>query len=137
MNGSALSGFARNNPRICDLKKRAVPSARVVKSPKRPQLAPLWGRFFGAGARPPWNLNCFEGISFERGSAMPTYRFEIADGIRLADPVGLECEGAQDAKTKADLIARQIAADVELAKARCVIVLDEDGQEIYKAAVKT
>jgi hypothetical protein len=68
---------------------------------------------------------------------MAIFKFEIADGVRLADPVGLECESVQDAKAKADLIARQIAADVELQRARCIIVLDEDGAEIYKAAVKT
>jgi len=68
---------------------------------------------------------------------MPVYRFEIADGVRLADPVGLECESEQDAKAKADLIARQIAADVALQRARCIIVINEDGAEIYKAAVRT
>jgi hypothetical protein len=61
----------------------------------------------------PWNLDGFQGIPFERGSAMPMYRFEIANGVRLADPIGLECQGAQDAKTKADQIARQIAADAK------------------------
>jgi hypothetical protein len=78
-------------------------------------------------------LDGFQGIPFERGSATPMYRFEIANGVRLADPIGLECQGEQDAKTKAD----QPVADVELAKARCVVVLDEDGEEIYKAAVTT
>ena len=67
---------------------------------------------------------------------MPQHRFEIADGVRLADPVGLECDSEQDAIAKTDMIARQIATDIELRTARCVVVLDEAGAEIYKAAVK-
>jgi hypothetical protein len=36
---------------------------------------------------------------------MPVYHFEIVDGVRLDDPVGLDCQTEQDAKAKADLIA--------------------------------
>jgi hypothetical protein len=70
---------------------------------------------------------------------MPVYHFEIVDGVRLDDPVGLDCQTEQDAKAKADLIARYIAIDLaELVhEPRCVIVLDQDGTEIYKAALKT
>jgi hypothetical protein len=67
---------------------------------------------------------------------MPQHRFEIADGVRLADPVGLECDSEQDAIAKAGMIARQIATAIELRTARCVVVLDEAGAEIYKAAEK-
>lgn len=72
---------------------------------------------------------------------MPVYHFEIADAVRLAlaDPVGLDCQTEQDARAKADLIARYIAIDLsEVAnEPRCVVVLDGDGAEIYKVAVKT
>jgi hypothetical protein len=47
------------------------------------------------------------------------YRFEIADGVRLADPVELECGSEQDA----------------MRTGHCVVVLDEAGAEIYEAAV--
>jgi hypothetical protein len=51
-------------------------------------------------------------------------------------PVELECDSEQDAIAKADMTARKIATDMKLRTARCVVVLDEAGAEIYKAAVK-
>jgi hypothetical protein len=63
--------------------------------------------------------------------------FEISDGVRLADPVGPECDSEHDAvaKAKADMIEQQIATEIELWTARCVAVLDEVGAEVCKAAV--
>jgi hypothetical protein len=67
---------------------------------------------------------------------MPIFHFDIADGIRLEDPVGLDCKNEQDAKKTADLIARQIAIDLDDGhKDRCVVVIDEAGAEIYKKDV--
>jgi hypothetical protein len=63
---------------------------------------------------------------------MPEYRFEIADGVRLADPVGLDCDSEQDALAKADMIARQIATDIKLRTARCVVVLDERARKFIR-----
>jgi hypothetical protein len=69
---------------------------------------------------------------------MPIFHFDIADGVRLEDPVGLDCADASDARKTADLIARQIAVDVTDGNHdRSVVVVDEDGSEIYKAPVKT
>ena len=68
---------------------------------------------------------------------MPIFHFDIADGVRLEDPVGLDCADASDARRTADLIARQIAVDVTDGNHdRSVVVVDEDGSEIYKAPVK-
>ena len=68
---------------------------------------------------------------------MPIFHFDIADGVRLEDPVGLDCKTEQDAKVTADLIARQIAIDLDDGREdRVVVVVDEFGAEIYKAAVK-
>jgi len=68
---------------------------------------------------------------------MPIFHFDIADGVRLEDPVGLDCKTEQDAKVTADLIARQIAIDLDDGQEdRVVVVVDEFGAEIYKAAVK-
>jgi hypothetical protein len=68
---------------------------------------------------------------------MPIFHFDIADGVRLEDPVGLDCADATDARKTADLIARQIAVDVADGNHdRSVVVVDEDGSEIYKAPVK-
>jgi hypothetical protein len=68
---------------------------------------------------------------------MPIFHFDIADGIRLEDPVGLDCRNENDAKIKADLIARQIAIDLaDGNQGRSVIVVNEAGSEIYQAPVK-
>ena len=37
---------------------------------------------------------------------MPKYHFEIVDGFKLEDPVGLECRDEVQAKTVAEDIAR-------------------------------
>jgi hypothetical protein len=68
---------------------------------------------------------------------MPIFHFDIADGVRLEDPVGLDCRNENDAKKTADLIARQIAIDlVGDREPRSVVVIDEAGSEIYKTPVK-
>ena len=66
---------------------------------------------------------------------MPMYRFEIVDGVRLSDPVGLQCDDRHDAKEKAKIIATQIASDAPPAEPRWIMVLDEEGNEIQKAAI--
>jgi len=69
---------------------------------------------------------------------MPIFHFDIADGVRLEDPVGLDFENANDARKTADLIARQIAIDLDdVREGRCVVVIDESGSEIYKVAVES
>ena len=68
---------------------------------------------------------------------MPIFHFDIADGFRLEDPVGLDCATEGDARKTADLIARQIAVDIASDNHdRCVVVVDEAGAEIYKAPVE-
>ena len=68
---------------------------------------------------------------------MPIFHFDIADGVRLEDPVGLDCANESDARKTADLIARQIAIDLDDgAPDRSVVVIDEDGSEIYTTPVK-
>jgi hypothetical protein len=68
---------------------------------------------------------------------MSIFHFDIADGVRLEDPVGLDCRNENDAKKTADLIARQIAIDlVDDREPRSVVVIDEAGSEIYKTPVK-
>ena len=69
---------------------------------------------------------------------MPIFHFDIADGVRLEDPVGLDCESEHDAKRTADLIARQIAMDLSGDnEPRSVVVVDQAGSEIYTAPVKS
>ena len=68
---------------------------------------------------------------------MPIFHFDIADGVRLEDPVGLDCRNETEARKTADLIARQIAIDLDDGNVnRCVVVVDEAGAEIYETPVK-
>jgi hypothetical protein len=68
---------------------------------------------------------------------MPIFQFDIADGVRLEDPVGLDCKNENDARKTADLIAWQIAIDIPAdGEDRAVVVVDETGSEIYKTPVK-
>jgi hypothetical protein len=68
---------------------------------------------------------------------MPIFHFDISDGVRLEDPVGMDCKSEQEARKTADLIARQIAIDlVDGDRNRSVVVIDETGSEIYEAPVK-
>jgi hypothetical protein len=69
---------------------------------------------------------------------MPIFHFDIDDGVRLEDPVGLDCKSENHARETADLIARQIAIDITDGNDnRLVVVVDETGAEIYKTRVKT
>jgi hypothetical protein len=68
---------------------------------------------------------------------MPIFHFDIADGVRLEDPVGLDCASESDARKTADLIAHRIAVDLDDGvRDRCVVVVDEDGAEIYTTPVR-
>jgi hypothetical protein len=68
---------------------------------------------------------------------MPIFHFDIADGVRLEDPVGLHCSSEDDAKKTAELIARQIAIDLEDDReGRSVVVIDETGSEIYSVPIR-
>jgi hypothetical protein len=68
---------------------------------------------------------------------MPIFHFDIADGVRLEDPVGLDCKNESDARKTADLIAYQIAIDLDDGQqGRCVVVIDEAGSEIYQTEVE-
>jgi len=53
-----------------------------------------------------WKHAWLDGIDSRRANAI--FHFDIADGVRLEDPVGLDCKNEHDARKTADLIARQI-----------------------------
>ena len=63
---------------------------------------------------------------------MPRYHFELADGVRVPDPNGLECENDRDATAKAKIIARRMVAELEKPSQRCLIVVADDGREVSK-----
>jgi len=68
---------------------------------------------------------------------MPKFHFEIVDGYKIEDPVGMDLKSKDQAKTLAKDIARQIAIDVGAAAARKVVVIDDEGEEIYNAPINT
>jgi len=70
---------------------------------------------------------------------MPKYHFEIVDVFRLEDPVGVDCTNDVQAKTVAQDIAKQIAIDVvsDSDSDRNVVVINDNGDEIYKTPIKT
>ena len=68
---------------------------------------------------------------------MPKFHFEIVDGYKIEDPVGLECKNEEQAKSVAQDIARQIAIDLVGTQSRTIVVIDDDGREILKIPSKT
>lgn len=68
---------------------------------------------------------------------MPRYHFEIVDGFKLEDPVGLVCKSEDQARQVAEDIARQIVIDVGENCARKVVVVDDEGAEIYKTRIES
>ena len=57
---------------------------------------------------------------------MPKLHFEIVDGYKIEDPVGLECKNEEQAKSVAQDIARQIAIDLVGTRSRTIVVIDDD-----------
>jgi hypothetical protein len=68
---------------------------------------------------------------------MPKFHFEIVDGYKIEDPVGIDLKNTDQAKMLANDIARQIAIDVGETAARKVVVIDDEGEEVYKAPIAT
>ena len=67
---------------------------------------------------------------------MPRFHFEIVNGIRIEDPVGLFCKSEDQAKQVARDIARQIAIDVQNSGVRKVVVTTDEGLSIYETPVQ-
>jgi hypothetical protein len=66
---------------------------------------------------------------------MPRFHFDIIDGVKIKDPVGMDCSEDQ-ARRVAGSIARQIAIDVGTRHARKVVVVDEHGVEVHEEPVQ-
>jgi hypothetical protein len=66
---------------------------------------------------------------------MPRFHFPIVNGHRLEDPVGIELTDSDAARSHAETIARHVG-DVGNKTPRNVIVEDEHGDQLAKAAVK-
>jgi hypothetical protein len=66
---------------------------------------------------------------------MPRFHFDIIDGVKIRDAVGMDCSEDQ-ARQVARSIARQIAIDVGTRHARKVVVVDEDGAKVHEEPVQ-
>lgn len=67
---------------------------------------------------------------------MPRFHFDIIDGVKIEDPVGMDCCSEDQAREVAHSIARQIAIDVGTRHARKVVVVDEHGAEVHQEPVR-
>jgi hypothetical protein len=74
------------------------------------------------------------GIAFQE-APMPRFHFDIVDGVKIMDPVGMDCSEDQ-ARQVAQSIARQIAIDVGPRHARKIVVVDEEGLAVHEEPVQ-
>jgi hypothetical protein len=71
---------------------------------------------------------------------MPHYYFDVRNGRRHADTkdsLGLDCRDDNGAIAKAKFIATQIAIDTPLLNRRHVAVLNDAGDEIFEAPIRS
>jgi hypothetical protein len=81
--------------------------------------------------KPDYGTRSISGHCLPQEIANAHFSFRYSDGVRLEDPVGLDCADESDARKTADLIARQIAIDLaDGRRDRSVVVLNEAGAEI-------
>jgi hypothetical protein len=66
---------------------------------------------------------------------MARFHFDIVDGVKIKDPVGMDCS-EDEARQVAGSIARQIAIDVGTRHARKIVVVDEHGTKIHEEPVR-
>jgi uncharacterized protein DUF6894 len=67
---------------------------------------------------------------------MPHYFFEVVNGHRTIDPVGVDCPSDEHAKAQAIKIARQIAEEVPSSiKRRHVAIKDGQGRDLGSVEV--
>lgn len=63
---------------------------------------------------------------------MPHYYFDVRNGRRHADPLGLDCHDDNGAIAKAKFIATQIAIDTPQLNQRHVAVLNDAGLRYFR-----
>jgi hypothetical protein len=66
---------------------------------------------------------------------MPRFFFDLANGHRIPDHTGLDCDDEVSAKQIADSSAADIARSVEISSNR-LIVRTEEGDDIYQAKIR-
>ena len=68
---------------------------------------------------------------------MPHYYFDVRNGRSQKDSLGLDCLDDNGAIAKARLIATQIATDTPQLIHRHVTVLNDAGDEIFEAPIRS
>jgi hypothetical protein len=68
---------------------------------------------------------------------MPHYYFDVRNGRRQADSQGLDCRDDNGAISTARFIATQIAIDTPQLNHRHVAVLNDAGDEIFQAPIRS
>jgi hypothetical protein len=68
---------------------------------------------------------------------MPHYYFDVRNGRRQADSLGLDCRDDHGAISTAKFIAIQIAIDTPQLNHRHVAVLNDAGDEIFQAPIRS
>jgi hypothetical protein len=68
---------------------------------------------------------------------VPHYYFDVRNGRRQKDSLGLDCPDDDGAIAKAKFIATQIAIDTPQLNRRHVAVLNDAGDEIFEAPIRS
>jgi len=68
---------------------------------------------------------------------MPHYDFDVRNGRRQVDSLGLDCRDDSGAIAKAKFIATQIAIDTPELNHRHVAVLNDAGDEIFQVPIRS
>jgi hypothetical protein len=68
---------------------------------------------------------------------MPQYHFDVRDGRRHKGSLELDCRDDNGAIATAKFIATQIAIDTPLLDRRHVAVLNDSGDEIFEAPIRS
>jgi hypothetical protein len=68
---------------------------------------------------------------------MPHYYFDVRNGRTQTDSSGLDCRDDNGAIAKAKFIATQIAIDTPQLLHRHVVVMNETGDEIFQAPIRS
>jgi hypothetical protein len=67
---------------------------------------------------------------------MPRFYFDLSNGHRIKDHAGLDCTNENDARGMADAIAADIADATDVIPKKHLTVVDEDGRDVYEAAIR-
>lgn len=74
-------------------------------------------------------------IKFQGLGPMPRYFFDVKNGHRLVDPVGVDCKSEAQARRQGEAVAKHIAEESPRSVARKVAVVDDEGREVANVPI--